>query len=195
MRLIILLLITIFFSLICYAQQEIKDLSKFKKTDWTVLNENAIKIISKDWFLISAGSLDSGFNMMTASWGGMGYIYNKPVTFIFISPQRYTFQFTEREEYFVLTFYEEEYREILKKMGTVSGRDFDKINNSGLTPIKTENGSVGFKEARIIIECKKFYEAGLLKDGFKDQKLVEKKNNAELHKMYVGEIVNVWIKE
>ena len=48
--------------------------------------------IGKDWTLISAGNIDN-FNMMTASWGGVGFLWNKPVAFIFVRPNRYTFEF------------------------------------------------------------------------------------------------------
>ena len=42
--------------------------------------ENACKLIGKDWMLVCAGD-----NAMTASWGGMGILWNKPVSFVFIS--------------------------------------------------------------------------------------------------------------
>lgn len=37
------------------------------------LQENAFKLIVSDWTLITAGGIDS-FNMMTASWSGLGMI-------------------------------------------------------------------------------------------------------------------------
>ena len=44
---------------------------------------NACRMIGKDWMLVCAGD-----NAMTASWGGMGVLWNKPVAFVFIRPQR-----------------------------------------------------------------------------------------------------------
>lgn len=167
----------------------------FRKVTWEELDENAIKLIGKDWMLVGAGNLDSGFNMMTASWGGLGWLWEKPVSFIFVRPQRYTFQFTEREDYYTVTFYDEKYRDVLRKMGTVSGRNFDKINNSGLTPVSTENGSVAFKEARIVLECRKLYASDILEDSFIDKGLAKRiYPGKDFHRMYVGEIVNVWIR-
>ena len=178
------------------AQTNISDMKEFKKVSWEDLNDNAIRLIGNDWMLISAGSVDTDFNMMTASWGGLGWLWEKPVSFIFVRPQRHTFKFVEREEYYTITFYKEEYRLALKKMGSVSGRNFDKMHYEGLTAIKTENNSVAFKEAYIVIECKKSYSTVIQEDEFIDQDIVsEKYPNKDFHTMYVGEIVNVWMKE
>lgn len=171
----------------------IYDMDNFEKISWEELNDNAIRMIGHDWMLIAAGSKDDGFNMMTASWGSLGWLWQKPVSFIFVRPQRYTFEFTENEAYYTISFYDEEYKDVLRKMGTVSGRDFDKINESDLSPVSTPNGSVGFAEARIIIECKKIYDTYIKKEDFVDLDL----NNEiypkkDYHKMYIGEITNVW---
>ncbi|MFO7721798.1 MAG: flavin reductase [Bacteroidales bacterium] len=173
-----------------------EDNPRFKKVTWESLDDNAIRLIGKDWMLIAAGTEEKGFNMMTASWGGLGWLWEKPVSFIFVRPQRYTYEFTEREDYYTVTFYDEQHRDILRKMGSVSGRNFDKIRQSGLTPFTTDNGSVAFKEAKIILECRKLYASNVLEDGFVDKKLGQQiYPNKDFHKMYVGEIMNVWIRE
>lgn len=180
---------------IAFSQPHINTMNEFTKTDWTALNESAIKLIGTDWMLISAGSLETDFNMMTASWGGLGWLWEKPVAFIFVRPQRYTFQFTEREDYFTICFFEETYRDILLKMGSVSGRNFDKMHDSGLSPVSTENGSVGFSEAKIVIECKKVYSTVIQEEEFIDVDIVlSKYPKKDFHTMYIGEIINVWIK-
>jgi flavin reductase (DIM6/NTAB) family NADH-FMN oxidoreductase RutF len=195
-KIIFFSLLSIAMSFSCVSQNHINNMEEFTKTNWKALDENVIQLIGHDWMLVSAGNPEDGFNMMTASWGGMGWLWEKPVAFIFVRPQRYTHEFTEREDYFTLTFYAEEYRKILGKMGSVSGRDFDKINNSGLTPLVTENNSVAFKEARIIVECKKLYSTVIEENEFIDQTVVQKNYpQKDFHTMYIGEILNVWIKK
>ncbi len=192
----LLLLGLVFIFSSCISQTRINDMENFEKISWEELDDNAIRLIGKDWMLISAGSVDDGFNMMTASWGGLGYLWQKPVSFIFVRPQRYTFEFTEREEFFTITFYDEEHRDILRHMGTVSGRDFDKIGESGLTPVATENGSTGFAEAKIIIECRKLYAGVINPEDFTDTELESAiYPSKDYHTMYIGEIVNVWRKK
>ena len=58
--------------------------------------EDIIKLISKEWMLVTAGTSES-FNTMTANWGGIGFLWNKPVAFVFIRPERYTHEFIEKD--------------------------------------------------------------------------------------------------
>ena len=56
-------------------------------------------------------------------------------------------------------------------------------------------GSVAFKEARIILECKKVYASPIREDGFTDESLNSKTYpKKDYHMMYVGEIMNIFIK-
>ena len=64
-------------------------MASFHEMDWKELSFNPFTKISKQWMLVTAGSEEKS-NTMTASWGGVGFIWNKPVSFIFIRPQRYT---------------------------------------------------------------------------------------------------------
>ena len=133
--------------------------------------------------------------MMTASWGGLGWLWEKPISFIFIRPQRYTLEFTEREAWYTVSFFSEKYREALRLCGTKSGRDTDKTAESGLSPFETENGNVAFQEARIILECKKLFATDIRENDFIVKELIQKiYPTKDFHKMYFGEIVNIWIK-
>jgi flavin reductase (DIM6/NTAB) family NADH-FMN oxidoreductase RutF len=191
---IFILLFALSFS--CVAQNNSDIMEQFTQIGWRGLDENIIRLIGHDWMLVTAGTPEQGFNMMTASWGGMGWLWEKPVAFVFVRPQRYTHEFTEREDFMTLTFYAEEYRQILNKMGTVSGRNFDKMKQSGLTPFKTENGSVAFAEARIIVECRKLYSTVIQENAFHDKAVVSSKYpQKDFHTMYICEIVNVWKKK
>ena len=42
------------------------------------LTDNPFKLIDKDWLLITAEK-DGKVNTMTASWGGLGILWNKKV--------------------------------------------------------------------------------------------------------------------
>ena len=75
----------------------------------TLANENAFDLIGKEWMLVTAGNKEK-FNTMTASWGGIGWLWNRPVAFVFIRPERYTHDFIERESRLTLSFYKEEFR-------------------------------------------------------------------------------------
>ena len=90
------------------------------------LSENVFKVIGKDWFLITDDK-DGKCNAMTASWGGMGVLFNKNVVTIYVRPSRYTKSFLDADDRFSLCVMPEKYRDQLKYCGKVSGRDEDKI--------------------------------------------------------------------
>lgn len=159
------------------------------------IDENAIKLIGDKWMLVTARD-SAKFNMMTASWGTIGYLWNKPVVFIFIRPQRYTFGFLEEKENFTISFFGEQYRDALKICGSMSGRDVNKLEKTGLTPRYTEAGSVAFEEANLILECKKMYADFLNPEAFIDTAIVSAHYPAkDFHKVYVAEIVKAWEKK
>lgn len=170
-----------------------KSLEGFLKIAPEELQGNFIHKISKEWMLITAGNRDK-FNMMTASWGGVGVLYNKPVAICFINPARYTYQIMENSDTYTLTFYPESCRKALEYCGTKSGRDEDKVKGSGLTPIEVETGAMAFGEAAIIIECRKLVSQSISLDAINNAQEKSRRATQPMHKMYIGEIVNVWVK-
>lgn len=152
------------------------------------LTENTFELIGKDWMLITAGG-EGDYNTMTASWGGTGVLWNEPVSFIFIRPQRYTFEFTEKNGIFTLSFFDETYRSALRFCGSKSGRDFDKAVETGLTPVH-EDGLTYFAEAKLVVVCEKLYAQDLAAESFIDKSIIDKHYpNNDFHRMYVGKIV------
>ncbi|GLI55722.1 flavin reductase [Propionigenium maris DSM 9537] len=153
---------------------------------------NAFKLIGRDWMLITAKAGDE-LNTMTASWGGMGHLWNRDVVYIFIRPQRHTLNFVEKSDNFTLTFFPEKYRNDLTYLGTVSGRDEDKIGETSLTPV-TEGEFPYFEESDVVIKCKKIYKQRLDRECFLDPS-IEKNYDNDYHYMYIGEVVEVLKKE
>lgn len=157
------------------------------------IRDNPFHLIGSDWMLITAGGIDS-FNTMTASWGGLGVLWNKNVCYIFVRPTRYTYEFIERSDMFSLSFFDETHREALNYCGSKSGRDVDKILNTGLTPIEDESGPVFFDEARLVILCKKLYFQDIDPANFLDPGIEKNYPQKDYHRMYVGQIVRVLIR-
>lgn len=157
------------------------------------LDESAFKLIGSDWMLITAGRMDS-FNTMTASWGGLGVLWNKNVCYCVIRPQRYTHEFMEKSQYFTLSFFDRDYRKALEICGTKSGRDVDKVKETGLTPVRAGCGAVYFDEARIVMECRKIYFQDINPANFVDRTIADNYPDEDYHRMYVGEIMKCWVK-
>lgn len=171
-------------------------MNNFELIDPKEISNNITHLIGDDWMLISSGKKEH-FNVMTASWGGTGFLWGKPVAFVFIRPQRYTFEFTETNDCLSLSFFDvEKYRKALTFCGKYSGRDTDKVKACDLTACFTENGTPCYEEASLILEGKKLYADFLKPEAFVDPALIDRWYAAgDYHKMYVVEIVSAWQKK
>lgn len=162
----------------------------FKEISPEQLRKNTFQMIGKDWMLITAGN-ENKINTMTASWGGLGIMYGKEVAYIVIRPQRYTREFVDQEATFSLSFLDKSYRKTLNYLGSVSGRDEDKIKKSGLT-VEWLDSTPCFEEASFILECKKLYRQPLNTDCLLDEKLNKTwYRNNDTHILYIAEITKV----
>lgn len=151
------------------------------------IKENIISLFDDNWSLITAGD-EKGYNTMTASWGGIGELWNKDVCFIFIRPQRYTYEFVEKNDLFTVSFYGKEYKKALSFCGTKSGRDYDKAKETGLTPLFID-GTVSFEEAKLTLVCRKIAFQDMKPDGFVDKTIDNNYKDGDYHRIYVGEII------
>lgn len=166
------------------------------------LKLNPMTLIGQEWMLITAGNEENGYNTMTAAWGHLGSIWHMPgqkdpmaTAVAYVRPQRYTKEFVDREDLFTLTFFDENWKKQLGYLGSVSGRDEDKIKKAGLTPA-FEDGTVWFEEAKLVLVCRKLYQQELRPEGFTDQEVLEKNYpKRDMHTMYIGEIQKVLVKE
>lgn len=149
------------------------------------------RLIGKDWMLITAEKAGK-INSMTASWGGLGVLWNKNVAYIVIRKSRFTKELVDGSDHFSLTFFDrKEQQKMLNYMGTVSGRDEDKIAASGLT-VKHQAGIPYFDEAKTVMLCRKLCcqpidPASFIDNSIDDQWYPDK----DYHDLYVGEITEI----
>lgn len=154
---------------------------------------NVFEHIGKRWMLISAGDQDK-VNAMTASWGGMGVLWNKNVVYIFVRPQRFTKTLLDTQDHFAITFYPEDMRKMLAYMGKASGANEDKIAHENLHVI--HDLAPYFEEAESTLICRKLYAQELDPEGIFDAQ-IDRRNypDKDYHILYVGEIEKVLVKE
>lgn len=154
------------------------------------LQKTPFQMIGKEWMLVTAKKGDK-VNTMTASWGGLGVMWGKNVAFVVIRPQRYTKEFIDASDSFSLSFLDGAYKEKLSYLGSVSGRDEEKISKTGLT-VAEENEIPYFAEADTVLICKKLYQQEYQKECFLDSSICERwYPNSDYHTMYVAEIEKV----
>lgn len=154
---------------------------------------NTFDLIDNQWMLITAGK-ETRINMMTANWGGFGVLWYKPIITCYIRPQRYTRKFVDKNDYLSLSFFENDYREVLQMCGEKSGLDCDKLTLSGLTPLFDKSAPY-FSEAKMVLICRKLYRQKLKSSSFIDTEIDKKEYEAgDYHYMYVCEITDVLVK-
>lgn len=179
---------------ILYEMQKGRKFMSFKEISPEELQFNPFTKIGKEWLLITAGTKEK-FNTMTASWGGVGVFWGKNVVTTYIRPQRYTKEFVDANDTFTIAFFDSSYKKALNLCGTVSGRDTDKVKETGLTPYFVDD-TVAFEEASLILVCKKLYQDAMPPENFIAREMDEKwYPNKDYHTMYLSEIVKVLERE
>jgi flavin reductase (DIM6/NTAB) family NADH-FMN oxidoreductase RutF len=158
------------------------------------IKDNIFKLLDKDWMLVTAG-IPKSFNTMTASWGGFGVLWNKPVAYVFIRPVRFTYEFAEKFDQITLSFFTEEHRKSLNVCGNLSGRNSDKVRKAGLTAIPSVSGGVTFNESRLYFDCHKLYFTDINPANFCNPDIDKHYPLKDYHRLYICEIINCYEKE
>lgn len=141
------------------------------------------------WALLTAGSKEK-FNTMTISWGGLGTIWGMPAATVYVRKSRYTHEFMDGGEYFTVSFYPEEYRKILGILGAKSGRNMDKMNASGLTPVEAGE-TMTFREAEVTLLCRKIMKQPLDVENMPEEVAGLFYEKGDPHDMYIGEVIDI----
>ena len=162
----------------------------FQSVDPKSLDLNVFSAIGEKWMLINAGTAER-CNTMTASWGGLGVIWGAPAATCYIRPQRYTKEFVDREEYFTLAFFPEEYRKQLSLCGSKSGRDVDKVKECGFTVKTAACGAPYFEEAELVLVCRKRFAQEMDPNNMPQEIREKWYPQQDYHTLYIGEIVEV----
>lgn len=154
---------------------------------------DAIDMIGKEWMMIGAPD-GEGANAMTASWGTIGVLWNKPVCVCYIRPQRYTYELAEKSDRLSFSFFGKDCRDALAYCGRHSGRDGDKLSEADLDYVMSDGVPV-FERARLTLVCKKLYADFLRKENFIIPDELSHYPTDDFHKFYICEIEKALIKE
>ncbi|MCC8051200.1 MAG: flavin reductase [Clostridiales bacterium] len=167
----------------------------FQEMKPTELNENVFDLIGKQWLLVTAAKPDGTCNTMTASWGGLGVMWGKNVAFLVIRPQRYTKEFIDSSETLSISVLPDGYKKQYGYLGSVSGRDEDKIAKTGLTVVK-DGETPYFEEARLSMICRKLFAQPYDPEAFLDKQVdADCYPQKDYHTLYICEIEKVLVKE
>lgn len=145
------------------------------------------------WFLLTSGDYHKQhYNTMTVAWGSLGIMWNKPFCQVVVRPTRFTYQFMEQYDTFTLCAFPEQFKKALQLLGTKSGRDSDKIRESGLKVIPSHKvPAPAFDEAELILECRKIYWQDFDPTHFLDINIETLYPHKDYHRIYFGEIIYI----
>lgn len=153
-------------------------------------NADVFSQFDKKWALLSAGPKDD-HNTMTISWGSMGTLWNKPTVTVYVRPTRFTHKFMNENEYFTVSFFPEDKREALTKMGTITGRH--KTDKDALAGLKVRDlgEAVTYEEAEITFLCRKIYSADMHTVHMPEEVVKSFYTPEEPHTLYIGEVIEI----
>lgn len=162
-----------------------------KRIDPFELSLSIFNEIGKKGFLLLSGE-EQNHNSMTVGWASLGYLWKKPMAFVYVRPQRYTYEFMEKYDYFSINFFSQDYHDILQLFGTKSGREIDKMHPQKITPLNFENKTNYYKEAEMVLICRKVYIEDLKPENFVDKTFLKNYPMNDFHRIYYGEIETIF---
>lgn len=168
----------------------------FQEISVESLEINPFTMCKDDTFLVTAVLPDGTWNTMTAAWGTLGWLWNRPVFCAFIRPSRHTHGFVERAKGFTCSFFPPEMADVLRFCGTHSGRDTDKAADTGLEPVVINthgDDRMTFSQANMVFSCTKVSKTQLDSSMFLDPGIESHYKGTDYHTLYIGFIDSVLI--
>ena len=159
------------------------------ETEGRELIQEVFDAINQRWALVSAGTIEH-YGSMTVAWGGVGALWVKPVITVYVKPVRNTHDYLTKNDYFTVSIFSKEYKNDLVLMGTLSGKDCDKVAKTSLTPIAIEN-SVAFSQASKVFVCKKLYQQSINEANVPPTIRQKYYANESAHTMFIGEVIDI----
>ena len=131
-------------------------------------------------------------NTMTIGWCGLGRIWNEPACTVYVRPERYTYEFMEAQEYFTVSVPALADHDRIKVFGTKSGRDTDKLAESGMSVAYTDAGVPYIAESEWVLVCRKLYAQDMKPECLTDARPERFCQGEGWHRMYIGEVVEAY---
>lgn len=158
--------------------------------------ENIFQDLGKKGAILTAGDKIHGCNSLTVSWGGLGLLWGKSVAFVFVRGSRYTYQFLEQSDSVTLSFFEDAYAEALKIIGTVSGKEVNKLELANLTYTYDPDYDGSYiTQAKYCFKMKKIYALPIPYESLPLELQNQYYSKGDEHTMYICEIKQFLVKE
>lgn len=129
-------------------------------------------------------------NVMTVSWGMVGFMWRKQIVVVPVRESRYTKEFLDSEGEFTLSVPYDKMQKELAFCGTKSGREVDKFEALGLQKIKSDKvNTCMVGGCDVYFECKVLAKLPLSEDMLPDEVKEIAYKTGDYHVLYIGEVL------
>ena len=161
-----------------------------KEVTYSRYLKDVLEQIPKGAFLTVA--MPGKTNTMTIGWATSGIMWGRPVLVIGVRPSRFTYQGLEVDNTFTVSIpMNQKLKKELSYCGTHSGRDVDKIADTGLQLVKGDKVNVPIiKQCGMHYECRVVAKHQLIPE-FIDSTIKNRYYpEGDFHMIFYGEIIS-----
>lgn len=134
-------------------------------------------------------------NPMTIGWATLGVIWGEPILTVLVRPSRYTHGLIEENAHFSVNVPFQGMESALSLCGTRSGRDCDKLAESGLRmePGRTQGVSI-LPDCDLFFECETVHKTQVVEKTLDPKVLRSYYGAGDFHTIYNGRVLHSYIK-
>lgn len=161
-----------------------------KEVDYKKYLSKTMEAFSESRVLLASQPEGGTPNVMAIGWGTIGTIWSRPVFIVMVRPSRYTYQIIEETGEFTVNVAPLELKEKVAYCGSISGRNSNKFQETGLTPMPAKTVKTPLvKECHIHFECRVLHKNNLLPSEINQEILSEYYSSKDFHRVYFGQIL------
>lgn len=152
--------------------------------------DKSMKYLHRQGAFLTVKDKEGRENVMTISWGNIGFEWGRPIFTVLVRKSRYTSDLIENAKEFTVSIpTSSEAREFLAFAGTRSGRDTDKFKEGKLEKVKAKAVDVPvIGQGDIIYECRIVYKHVIDQSILQNDINLTSYMDGDYHTIYYGEI-------
>lgn len=172
-----------------------------KEVQFPQYTAEMLQTLKEGRVLLVAKGKEGKPNPMTIAWGSIMFAWNKPIFVAMVRGSRHTYKLIEESNSFTVNFFTDKYKKEMGFCGSKSGRDYNKFEETGLTPISGKAVTIPvIEEAFLNVECKVINKEKMnpefLEKSIMDQYYsLDNTPGKDLHMFYFGEIVAMYTED
>jgi len=163
------------------------------KINYSDYLKETLQAMRNSGLLLTSANRKGKINVMTIGWGTIGVIWGIPMFLVLVRPSRFSYGFIEETGNFTVNVPPKKISEIVSFCGSVSGRDYDKFKEKGLTCIPGKNvKSPMIEECVVHYECKVLHKNDIIPARILEDMTSQHYPQGDYHRVFFSRIVSVF---